>query len=369
MKNLNDFKLKDNPFQYLTPIPGQPGTTVPWAGHKNLYDNIRGVYKRMFNNAPRQIVLNWGQYGGGKTFAAYNFLDKPKKGLDLHQVYIRSPKQGNRADQEFYKNIIDFISYRKIRSQIQLLIKLLGEDDLFKFLDTKIRSEEITEAIIKIGSEDDEISKLMRRYVFEGLTKTELKDVDLPKNIDLGTDSIKFLSGIIHCFIGDQEKVKGRFVIWIDEMEDMIYYSQREYRAFSQVLRDLFDSINQFVTIFLNFTLAESDEQTIELLLGEALWSRINKKIRFKELIEEEALAYCSDLIKYYQTEDDLNQYYPFTKEILLGIFGLIPSNNLTPREINRFCGEVLIYALENDYKALTLETVNRCIEKIREDE
>jgi len=369
MKDLKDFKLSENPFQYITPIPGQDASTIPWAGHKELRKNIVNIYERLYNNRPRQIVLNWGQYGGGKTFAAYKFIEKTNKKLDLHQVYIRSPKLGNRAGQELYKNIIDFISYRKIKNQIRSLIKAIGEDGSFDLLNKKIRSEEITEAIIRIGSEDEGISKLMRRYIFEGLTKAELKEVDLPKNIEWGTDSIKFLSGIIQCFIGDQNKIKGRFVLWIDEMEDMIYYSQKEYRAFSQVLRDVFDSVNQHFLVFMNFTLAESEEETIALLLGEALWSRITRRIRFKELTEEEALEYCRELIKHYQIENDLDEYYPFTEEILVGVFSLISSNSLTPREVNRYCGEVLNYALENDHEEITLNTVNECLEKIREDE
>ena len=369
MKNPEDFKLKENPFQYITPLPGRDGIDMPWANHSTLKENIEGIYERLFNNPPRQIVLNWGPYGGGKTFAAYKFLEKRRERIDLLQTYIRSPKQGNFTGKELYKSLIDFISYRKIKHQIQRLVNELGEDEAFDFISNKIRSEEVTEAILRIGSEDEVISKLMRRYVFEGLTKTELKEVDLPKNIDWGTDSIKFLSGIIHCFIGDQEKIKGRFVLWIDEMEDMIYYSQKEYKAFSQVLRDLFDSLNQHFLVFLNFTLAEPEEDTIELLLGAALWSRINRKIRFKELSNGEALEYCAELISHYHIENGLSSYMPFSEDIINGIIRLIPSNSLTPREINRYCGEILNFAMENNHEKITLNTVNECLEKIRENE
>ena len=369
MKELKDFKLKENPFQYITPTPGHDGIDTPWAGHKVLKENIEGTYKRLFDNPVRQVVLNWGQYGGGKTFAAYKFLEEWRERIDLHQTYVRSPKQGNSAGKELYKSLIDFISYRKIKSQIQRLINEIGEDGAFEFISNKIRSEEVTEAILRIGSEDEAISKLMRRYVFEGLTKTELKEVDLPKNIDGNTDQVKFLSGIIHCFIGDQERIKGRFVLWIDEMEDMIYYSQKDYRAFSQVLRDLFDSVNQHFLVFLNFTLAEPEEDTIELLLGAALWSRITKKIRFKELSNDEALEYCADLISHYHIENGLSSYMPFSEDLINGIIRIIPSNSLTPREINRYCGEILNFAMENDHEEVTLNTVNECLEKIRENE
>ena len=294
MKNLEDFNLKDNPFQYLTAMPGDKGSAnIPWSGMPKLRKKIQSVYYNLYNLKPRQIVLNWGPYGGGKTFAAYHFMQEIENPeYNTLQIYMRSPKQGNNASSELYKNILTFISFRKIRKQVQMLIGLMGEDDFFDFLHSRIRSEEIVEAIIKIGSDDEEIQKIMNRYVYAGLTKSELKQVDLAKNIDWGTDSIKFLSGIIHCFIGDQIKYKGRVVLWIDEMEDMIYYSQKEYRLFSQILRDLFDSVNQYISIFLNFTLAESEESTIELLLGSALWSRITTKIRFNDLNKDAALLY-----------------------------------------------------------------------------
>lgn len=365
MKDIKDYKLTENPFQHLTPSMDNSDGNIPWAGHEKLKEQINEVYLRIFKNSPRQVVLNWGQYGGGKTYAAHYFTNKSKKGL--YQAYIRSPKKGGKADEEFYKNIINYISYRKIKKQINLLLKKMGDDEFFDFLQKRLHNEEIVEALIKIGSEDPEVTSLMHRYIFDGLSKAELKKVELAKNLDFGTESIKFLAGIILCFIGDQKTYEGRFVLWVDEMEDMIYYSQKEYRAFSQVLRDLIDSINQNFAIFFNFTLAESEEETIELLLGAALWSRINKKIRFKELNEEEALKYCLDLIKHYQIGNQ-SAYFPFQEDILLNIIKIIPSDNLTPREINRYCGEVLQYAMEKEYSSITTQVVNEALSKIHED-
>ena len=80
-------------------------------------------------------------------------------------------------------------------------------------------------------------------------------------------------------------------------MEDLIYYSPKHYKIFSQVLRDLFDSLHSSVLFFMNFTLAESEESTIELILGGAVWSRITKKIRYKQFTEKNAFDYCNELL------------------------------------------------------------------------
>lgn len=236
MKLPADFNVEVNPFHYITPTPGYYfGEYIPWVGMSDTKKKIVKVYSNLLLKPKQQVVMNWGLNGVGKTFAAYHFMDSLKSDIDICQVYVRCPKHGNEASQEFHKNIIGFLSFRKIRNQIRRMIELLGEDELFSFLHNRIRNEEIANAIVLIGSEDHETEQLMHRYVFDGLTKTELKKVGLPMNIEWGSDSIKFLAGIIFSFIGDQKKYKGRFVLWLDEMEDMIYYSQKEYKAFSQV--------------------------------------------------------------------------------------------------------------------------------------
>jgi len=370
MKTIREFNLKENPFQYITAnIEYDSTESSSWFGLSELKNKIDNIYEDLVSYKPRQVILNWGPYGGGKTFSSYHYLKyESEESININQVYIRSPKIGNKAGIEFYKSIINYLTYRKIKRQINHLISIMGKDDFFDFLHARIRSEELTEALLLVGSDDESIQKTMQRYIYEGLTKTELKTLGLAKNIDWGTDSIKLLSGIFHCFIGDQLSYKGRVVLWIDEMEDMIYYSQKEYRAFSQVLRDLMDSLNQHFCVFLNFTLAESEESTIAVLLGEALWSRVTRKIRFKELTEDDALLYCKESLKHYQitTKPD---YYPFSEQILKNIFELIPSENLTPREINRYCGGILLYAMKNSKDIINLEVVQMYFESIEEDE
>jgi hypothetical protein len=369
MKNISEYNLKENPFEHITAnIEYDTQELEPWSGLPALKEKINIIYEDIINYKPRQVVLNWGPYGGGKTFTAYHFLQYESKEFHIHQAYIRSPKQGGRSGIEFYKSILNYISYRKIREQIQHLISLMDEDDFLTFLSSRIKSEELADAILLIGSNDESVSKIMRRYVYEGLTKTELKNLGLSTNIDWGTDSIKFLSGIIHCFIGDQVNYKGKFVLWIDEMEDMIYYSQKEYRVFSQILRDLMDSLNQHFCLFMNFTLAESAESTIGVLLGEALWSRITKKIRFKELDIEDAMLYCKEAIAHKQIKPT-RDFDPFTEEILEEIIDIIPSENITPREINRYCGGVLKFAQRNNLEEISLDGVHSYFAELDNEE
>jgi len=354
MSTLNDLNLRFNPFRDLT--PDVANNHLFWAGLPDLKARIERSYSDCLNNKAKHINLNWGPYGGGKTFTANYFVTKNFTQPNITQIYIRSPKDGTKATDEFFKSILDSLSFSRIKSHIKFLVNNTNPDDFRNFLITRARSEEFADAIIKLGSTDPEISNLMRSYVYSGVTKTELKKLGLARDLQTDTDSVKFLSGLLSCFVGDGTFYDGRIFLWIDEMEDLIYYSPKNYKVFSQVLRDLFDYIpNSFVS-FLNFTLAEGEEKTIELILGGAVWSRITRKIRFKELTSQDATLYCEDLIRHAQL--NANGLSPFTANVIQSIIGLISSNNITPREINRYFSSVITFAMQNNHTTVDLSIV-----------
>lgn len=345
--------LKDNPFKDLTPSIVLDGDqNVPWAGMGVVKKRIEDVYHDASEFSPRQIVLNWGPYGGGKTFSAYYFIKEFSSEKLIH-AYIRCPKDGNLASDELFKNVVDFISFRQLRLIITNLRDKIGEEALFNLINRRIRSEEFTNAILKLASDDEEIIQIMQRYLYSGVTKTELKKLGIPRQIESEIDEVKFLAGLILCIIGTPDD-PNKFVLWIDEMEDLVYYSQKNYKSFSQVLRDLFDTLNDHFTVFLNFTLAEPEESTVELLLGSAVWSRITTKIRYKELSIDDGMEYCSDLITSFQIRKskDLN---PFTRDTIGFVLRLIPEGQITPREINRRFGDILNFALKSGAERIDL--------------
>jgi hypothetical protein len=204
----------------------------------------------------------------------------------------------------------------------------------------------------------------MHTYVYSGLTKTDLKKVNLPRSIQSDKDRVKFLAGLLMCFIGNEKGLQGRFILWIDEMEDLIYFSQKNYRAFAQVLRDFTDLLSEGFTVFFNFTLTEPDESTIEMLLGSALWSRINKKIRYRELNESTGLKYVKDLLE----AQRINQKNHFSDDIIRQILDSIPASEMTPREINKRFSSFLDYCVDNNIKTISHSSVNKYIEYLTEE-
>jgi hypothetical protein len=351
---LKDLNLKHNPFKDLTPDIND--TSLVWGGMDEIKSRLEKCYLDCVNNNSKQIVLNWGPYGGGKTFSAYYFSHKEGATDNLTHVYIRSPKNGAKATDEFFKSIIDCLTFDLIREQVKGIIKQNGDKALIEYLTPK-STREFAKAICLAGSEDEDIAEIMGRFFYLGITLNELKKLGLSKRIQSDSDRVKILAGIISCFIGNENLIDGRVVLWIDEMEDLIYYSPKYYKSFSQVLRDLFDSMPDRFLTFMNFTLAEGQENTIELILGGAIWSRITKKIRYKEFSYDHALSYCNDLLHSAKIKKSSNK--PFIPDLLKELINNIPNDNLTPREINRHITSLLNYCLEHNCSEITQDVFN----------
>lgn len=360
---LTDLNLSRNPFKDMT--PSRRSSTLIWAGMTTLKRKIVRSYEDFLADGSKQMILNWGPYGGGKTFSAYYFIKEYEPEPSLKHIYLRSPKDGNKITKEFFKGIIDDLRFDVIHEHVRSLIEVHGENELFQLLIPKATSE-YAKAICLIGNDNPQIKDLMNRFIYSGLTKTELKGLGLAKDIQSDSDAVKFLSGLLACFAGEPSIYDGKLVLWLDEMEDIIYYAAKNYKAFSQVLRDLYDSFSGNIMIFLNFTLAEGEESTIETILGGAIWSRITKKIRYTEITSDDALLYINDLLASAKINPDNDA--PFDPTSSSEIIRMIAANNLTPREINRYFSSIINFALRRDRTAIDTTLLNEWFTEFEED-
>ncbi len=361
--NLEQINLSYNPFKDVS--PNIDDTHMVWASMGEVKAKLERSYKDCINNNSKQIILNWGQYGGGKTFSAYYFSKQMSDVDNIKHIYLRCPKDGAKATDEFFISIIDALGFEELNQHIHKLITEVGEDALIAYL-TPRATREFAKAICLIGSQEPDTREMMNRFLFSGISKAELKKLGLAKDIYTDSDSGRFLSGILSCYTGTNAINNGRVVIWLDEMEDLIYYAPKNYKAFSQILRDLFDNISDRFLFFLNFTLAEGEESVIELMLGAALWSRVTKKIRYKEFSEANALEYANELLAVARINKNIES--PLSPEILNILISNIPINILTPREINKHINSLLSYSMEHELSTITLEVFNNWSKEYSED-
>ena len=70
MSTLDTFKLKTNPFR-LTPAINS--NELIWAGFTNVKEELEKRIKRSIAIPNSSLILNWGEYGSGKTHAIRYF--------------------------------------------------------------------------------------------------------------------------------------------------------------------------------------------------------------------------------------------------------------------------------------------------------
>jgi len=366
--------LKQNPFAD-TP-PRRPEEAV-WASLPRLKKQFEDLFVQALATPATQVVLNWGAWGSGKTHAAMYFglkerlwpLVQEPHVRDVCPIYVRTPKEPAQADQELYRNIVEALRFSNLRKLIRDLIAERGQGETLRLLQDSTSSEPLGKAIWLLGLEpkkrggqlalfedepSEERNQLLESYFFSTCTKRDLKELGLSRGIDSAQDRFRVLGTLLQCIIGfaptEQVNQHTRLVLWIDELEDLIYFQSRQYRPFTQGLRDLIDRLPNYLTLLMNFTLATGTSDDVRVVLGEALASRITHQIYFQPLTPEEAYDYILELMRCYRSEDPsskgLPPTYPFTEDALHTLVETLPPLGRIPRDLNKRCSQVVSQAL-----------------------
>jgi hypothetical protein len=364
--------LKQNPFPDVP--PRTPGEAI-WAGMPRLKDQVNVLLVEAQSTSATQVVLNWGAYGSGKTHAAIYFGTRDRLPTiedehvrDVWILYVHTPRDPSQADTILYRNILEVIRFGRLRQTIRDIIALHGEQNSLEMLQDIVRSETLGKALWLLGLErsgagqlrlwkddkaSDEWEWLLQAYFFSQHTKTALRQLGLGRGIDNSQDRFRILGGVLQCLIGlapvEEIERHSRVLLWIDEMEDLIYFTSRQYRPFTQGLRDLIDRLPSYFTLLMNFTLAAPEAyEDATVVLGQALMDRITHQIYFQEPNEKEAYRYVVELLDAFRTQPPqdlgLPPTYPFSEETLKEIIGMLPER--TPREVNKRCSEIITNAL-----------------------
>jgi len=357
MSDFSKYNLSQNPFENITPnFSFNKKRNMVWADMAKLKEKFNKIFKRLISREQKQVVLNWGTWGGGKTFCALYYYNEYLENENVESIYIKLPKEGKTIDFNMQKDIFDFLSFNKIKNKIQELKALIPEAELLNYVTNIIKSDDYAKAILLIGNNSKATDELMKHYIFNGLSKAELKKLELARNIRSVNERAKFIAGILSLFIYKKE---DRLLLWIDEMEDLVHLNSKEFLLASQFLRDIIDLLSSRITFFFNFSLAESQITTIEYLLGEAVMRRISNKIKFDSFNKENAFIYISELIKANRIKAN-KSLSPFDKKLINKIIDDIPPEKLTPGEVNKIFSELLNLALDDDAETISIDLYNQ---------
>lgn len=371
----NRVYLKHNPFSDTPPC--QPKDAV-WAGFPQLKEQFETLFVQALATSATQVVLNWGAWGSGKTHAAVYFglserllsLADEQRVKGVCTIYILTPKEPARAGEILYRDTIEALRFSNLRTFVRELIAEYGQDKALRLLQDSTSSEPLGKAIWLLGLEpkkpggqlalfgeepSPDWNQLLESYFFSTCTKRDLKELGLSRAIDSAQDRFRVLGTLLQCVAGfasvEHIEQHRRIILWIDELEDLIYFQARQYRPFVQGLRDLIDRLPNYLTLLMNFTLAAPEAfEDAMVVVGDALRSRITHNVYFKPPTPLEAHDYVVALLQQYRSEDISNralpESYPFAQDALQALIEAMPPLSRTPRDLNKYCGQAISAAL-----------------------
>ena len=350
--------LRENPFTVSPPT--NPKQAI-WAGLKELKSEFKSVFREAKASAPTQVVLCRGSLGAGKTHASLFFgYDKniPETSPSVQNIEVlrvQTPTETGNPARDFYLDVMEQIRLERIAKAVKKNVESVGRDAVDRNLRQTMVSGDFAKALLNLF-EHSPISpgadSPLSAYFLGKCTTTELRKLGLNRNIEKTQDYFRVLAGVFRCLTGLSDSTDvaehNRFCLWIDEMENFIYFTPPQYRPFGQGLRELVDRLPYFFTLFMNFTLTSPEEyEEIELILGGYLTDRITRQVFFHEVKDQEKLLqYVRELLSHYRPEEKpKTPYFPFTEDALRALTSNLQRG--TPRDVNKRCRNALMQAFE----------------------
>jgi len=343
------FNLKDNSF----PVTPNDQDKAQWFGFRPLKREFEGVMQRSGDEQLRLCVLNRGRLGAGKTNAAHYFItkygEKQNIGKYLQFVFIiiESPKQPQRAFVDFATRLFNEVTFRRILQASQNLRTLRGPERLFADLLSVTGSEDIATVLSNLDTPSLLPSKT---FLLGGGTARELRELGVAKRIINEHEFASAVIGTVHLLVhgqSDEKETLSRVLLWVDEMEDLVYFPTRYYLPFTQAIREVIDSTNEHLTLMLNFTFSEPEDlPAIENVLGQAIMQRVNQHIVFHEPTVADLRDYLIELFKANRRNGKMSsKTFPLSE----GAFTLLIESAVskTPRFLNKLC-DMLLRDLEH---------------------
>ena len=338
------FNLKSNPFR-LTPAVS--AEEIFWAGFPEIKTEFETLIKRAIRIPNSSLVLNWGEYGSGKTHAARYFgkadvltsLAQDAGAPAPYMIFINLPKGKNPTD-DLYISVIDKLDVAQLRQQFAGNLQAINN-----YIDG-IGDNNYVKAVLKAIFDAACPLDLLKRYLYQSTTATENRELvpfGIMRPISSDNDQSKILAGLFSC-ITFEKAVYSSMILWIDEFEDIAIMSKVNADKTNSFLRDIIDNTPNNLLILLNLT--QSALFNIEDLgqyLSEAVKSRIRRRINFDLPKQVQIFEYIRELLAYYRVNDQEQgriDLFPFEQDALETV--LADLDNASLRSINETLGLLL---------------------------
>lgn len=312
------YKLKTNPFR-MTPATNPE--EIVWAGFPDIKAKFETRIKKSIKIPNSSLVLNWGEYGSGKTHAARYFNKSSvlselagEVGLSIPYSMVMPLPKGKEPVYNIFTNVVDKLNIEEIRAKF--IEKEVDVTTFIRNLTDNIQIQNVLAAFFNAEMTD---LGLLKKYLYGNISPTELKDLNafgILRQLNTDSDYTKILAGLFTCLTYDK-KVYSSVIIWLDEFEDLAVLSSSNIDKTNNFLREILDNTSNNLLIFLNLTQsALFGVEDLGEYINEAVRSRVKERNNFELPTRETFIAYLKELLVFYRTEASDDPLFPFNPEM-----------------------------------------------------
>lgn len=348
------YHLNTNPFRIT---PAVSSDEIIWAGFKDLKEKFVKRIKRSIKIPNSSLILNWGEYGSGKTHAARYFCSKKQLEIISEELNSKPPysflfplPKGKDPVYSIYISIIDKLDIKQIRDDFEGI-------PIIQFIDQYNDNLQIKSILNSIFNKDVENVSLLKKYLYGNVTNTELKGLNeygILRNLKSDSDYTRLLAGLFTC-LSFNKAVYSSIILWIDEFEDLAILSSSNIDKTNNFLREILDNTPNNLLIFINLTQsALFGQEDLGEYVSEAVRSRLRDRINFDLPTKDDLLEYYLDLVKEFRAGVVDDEFDPFSKELISRIIDELGSVSI--RSFNEALSLTLELADLEEVAPITIE-------------
>lgn len=343
MKTLSDYSLKLNPFRTT---PASNPEEIIWAGFDEVRERIENRIQRAIRIPNSSLVLNWGEYGSGKTHAAKFFqkaevLNILSNGYPLPYSILLNFPQGKDPVKELYIQVIDKLNIDELRQKFQ-------DGNIQNGL-LQCTDNILIQNILKLLFDETVSPTQMKAYLYGNANiKSDFIKENVQRKLESDNDYTEFLAALFS-FITYEKSKFSCVILWIDEFESMATLNMSNVTKMNSCIRTLMDKAPNNLLIFMNLTQsAMMDVDDLSIYLQEAVRSRIKEKIELPIPGKAEVKKYLECLLNdsVYRIGEPQG-FTPFSEDVVNAVIEDL-GESVSLRKYNEVFSALLEYAMSD---------------------
>jgi hypothetical protein len=353
MLTFDKFKLKENPFRV---VPAINSKELIWAGFRGIKETFETRILRSMLIPNSAIVLNWGDYGSGKTHAARyfckdNVMQELAERIDCQaplSIMINFPR-GKKVIEEIYTQIMDKIDIGYLRANIPEGVNI---NDCIKNSTDSVYIQKVLEEMFNDRSRTVE---QVKAFLYGTEYPKDLVNVGITRKLNIETDAVDLLSALFNVIT--VVKMSSAVILWIDEFEDISLQNSTGINAANAFIKILLDKTPNRLLLFINFTLsAIASVESLGDYLQEAVKSRIVQRNELAYPNTADVLNYISELMnnQVFRTESVENPFTPFALDVVYKVISDLGSVSL--RKYNETFSRLLDSAAFDEQETIDMD-------------